>query len=284
MKLLLFERTPGQLEAGVLDGDDVISLTGAGFSDLMGIFGSDEAIAKVKAFAANAPGGTRTPLSGVKIKAPIPKPEKILCVGLNYRDHAIESNMAIPELPVIFSKFNNTIIGPEDPIVLPKATQKPDYEAEFAVVIGKGGRAIPEEKWEDAVFGYMNLHDVSARDLQLATSQWLMGKSIDTFCPIGPYVVSKDEIADPHELDIKITISGQVLQNSNTRELIFKLPRLISYISQIMTLKPGDIITTGTPAGVGLAHKPPRWLRPGDECIVEVQGLGQLRNPVVGEE
>lgn len=142
-------------------------------------------------------------------------------------------------MPTIFSKFANCIIGPEDEIVLPKVARKTDYEAEFAVVIGAGGRNIPEDKREDAVFGYMNLHDVSASDPHLPTMQWLMGKSIDTFCPIGPYTV--------------------------------------------MTLKPVDILTTGTPAGVGLAHKPPRWLRPGDECIVEVAGLGQLRNPVVGE-
>jgi 2-keto-4-pentenoate hydratase/2-oxohepta-3-ene-1,7-dioic acid hydratase in catechol pathway len=283
MKLLMFSRNGGPAEPGLLSGDNVVSLSGAGFSDLMAIFGSVDAQAKAAAYAASAPDSAKAALASVKIKAPITNPEKILCVGLNYRDHAIESNMAIPEVPTIFSKFANCIIGPDEEIVLPKVAQKPDYEAEFAVVIGQGGRNIPEDKWEDAVFGYMNLHDVSARDLQLATTQWLMGKSIDTFCPIGPYVVSKDEIADPHNLDIKITVSGQVLQNSNTRELIFKLPKLISYISTVMTLKPGDILTTGTPAGVGLAHKPPRWLRPGDECIVEVAGLGQLRNPVVGE-
>lgn len=284
MKLLMFERTPGTVEAGVLDGDQVVSLTGAGFTDLMGIFGSAEAQQKVKDYATAAPADAKTPLASVKIKAPITNPEKILCIGLNYRDHAIESNMAIPEVPTVFSKFANCIIGPDDEIVLPKVAQKPDYEAEFAVVIGKGGKNIAEADWEDAVFGYMNLHDVSARDLQLATSQWLMGKSIDTFCPIGPYVVSKDEIADPHALGIKMTINGEVLQNSNTSELIFKLPKLISYVSQVMTLKAGDIITTGTPAGVGLAHKPPRWLRPGDDCVVEIDGLGALRNPVVLEQ
>jgi 2-keto-4-pentenoate hydratase/2-oxohepta-3-ene-1,7-dioic acid hydratase in catechol pathway len=284
MKLLMFERTPGRAEPGVLDGDRVISLSGAGFSNLMEIFGSPDAQARVRDYASSAPADATVPMADVRILAPITQPEKILCIGLNYRDHAAESNMAIPEVPTVFSKFANCIIGPEDPIVLPKVAQKPDYEAEFAVVIGKGGRNIPESDWEDAVFGYMNLHDVSARDLQLATTQWLMGKSIDTFCPIGPYVVSKDEIADPHALDIQITVSGEVLQKSNTRELIFKLPKLISYISQVMTLKPGDIITTGTPAGVGLAHKPPRWLRPGDVCVVEVAGLGQLRNPVVLED
>jgi 2-keto-4-pentenoate hydratase/2-oxohepta-3-ene-1,7-dioic acid hydratase in catechol pathway len=202
---------------------------------------------------------------------------------LNYRDHAIESNMEIPKVPTIFNKFANTVIGPNAEIVLPKASEKPDYEAEFAFVIGRGGRHIPAEKWKDHVFGYTIINDVSARDFQLATSQWLMGKTFDTFAPMGPAIVTADEIADPHALDIKMTISGQVLQNSNTRELIFKIPELIAHLSAVMTLEPGDIVSTGTPAGVGLGHKPPRWLKPGDECVVSVQGLGELRNPVVME-
>lgn len=281
MKLLMFARAGGQPEPGVSDGVTITALSGAGFVDLHSLLEDANGIAKAKAFAATAT--DKVAESTVRILAPLTKPEKILCVGLNYRDHAIESNMAIPTVPTIFSKFSNCIIGPGDEIVLPKVAKTPDYEAEFAVVIGKAGRNIPEDQWEEYVAGYMNLHDVSARDLQLATSQWLMGKSIDTFCPIGPYIVTKDEIADPHNLPIKITVSGEVLQDSNTNELIFKLPTLLSYISQVMTLKPGDIITTGTPAGVGFARKPQRLLRQGDECIVEVQGLGQLRNPVVCE-
>jgi 2-keto-4-pentenoate hydratase/2-oxohepta-3-ene-1,7-dioic acid hydratase in catechol pathway len=202
---------------------------------------------------------------------------------LNYRDHAEESNMAIPDRPTIFNKFPHTVIAPGDPIVLPKNSAQPDYEAEFAFIIGEGGRHIPAGKWRDHVFGYTNLNDVSARDFQLATTQWLMGKTFDTFAPMGPYIVSADEIADPHNLDIKITINGEVLQHSNTKHLIFNVPALIAYLSSVFTLEPGDVVSTGTPAGVGFARKPPRWLAAGDDVIVEVEGLGQLRNPVVAE-
>jgi 2-keto-4-pentenoate hydratase/2-oxohepta-3-ene-1,7-dioic acid hydratase in catechol pathway len=204
-------------------------------------------------------------------------------VGLNYRDHAIESGMEIPKVPTIFNKFATSIIGPGEKIVLPKKSEKPDYEAEFAVIIGRGGRHISEDKWQDHVFGYTILNDVSARDYQLATTQWLMGKTFDTFAPMGPAVVTADEVSDPHNLDIKLTINGEVLQNSNTKHLIFRIPDLISYISSVCTLEPGDIISTGTPAGVGLGFKPPRWLKPGEECVISVQGLGELRNPCVLE-
>jgi len=167
--------------------------------------------------------------------------------------------------------------------VLPKNSEKPDYEAEFAVVIGKEGRHIAAEKWREHVFGYTNLNDVSARDFQMATTQWIMGKTFDTFCPMGPAIVTADEIADPHKLDIKITINGEVLQSSNTEHLIFRIPDLIAHLSSVFTLEAGDIISTGTPAGVGFARKPPRWLRAGDDVVVEVAGLGALRNPVVAE-
>ena len=191
--------------------------------------------------------------------------------------------MEIPKVPTIFNKFSTSIIGPGDKIILPKTSEKPDYEAEFAFVIGQGGRHIPAEKWRDHVFGYTIINDVSARDYQMATSQWLMGKTFDTFCPMGPWIVTADEIEDPHALDIKMTINGEVLQNSNTRELIFRIPDLIAYLSSVMTLESGDIVSTGTPAGVGLGHNPPRWLRPGDECVVSISGIGELRNPVVAE-
>jgi len=223
-------------------------------------------------------------LSQVTLLAPVPRPPKFICVGLNYRDHAIESNMAIPKVPTIFSKFSNVVIAPGETIVLPKESTQPDYEAEFAVVIGPGGRRISAANAMDHVFGYTIVNDVSARDLQLATSQWLMGKTCDTFAPMGPAIVTKDEIADPHNLNISLEIGGEVLQNSNTRELIFKIPELIEFISSVVTLEPGDIISTGTPAGVGFARKPPRYLKDGDECIVRVEGLGELRNPVAAEK
>ncbi len=192
--------------------------------------------------------------------------------------------MDIPAVPTIFSKFNNAVIGPGAKIVLPRETAKPDYEAEFAFVIGTGGRYIKAEDWRKHVWGYTCVNDVSARDLQLATSQWLMGKTCDTFAPMGPWLVSADEIGDPHNLAISCSVNGERLQNSNTRELIFGIGPLVEYLSSAIRLEPGDIVSTGTPAGVGFSYKPPRWLRAGDEVVVEIEGIGALRNPVVGEE
>ena len=215
--------------------------------------------------------------------APVPKPGKFICVGLNYRDHAIETKMEIPKIPTIFSKFSSAVIGPNEAIILPKNSTQPDYEAEFAFVIGQGGRHIPAERWREHIFGYTMVNDVSARDFQMATTQWLMGKTFDTFAPMGPHIVSADEISDPHALDISLRIHDETLQRSNTRELIFKIPELVAYLSSAFTLEPGDVVSTGTPAGVGFARKPPRFLRPGDEVVVRVDQIGELRNPVVAE-
>ncbi|MBV8820938.1 MAG: fumarylacetoacetate hydrolase family protein [Acidobacteriaceae bacterium] len=284
MKFLTFQRGAEYAEAGVLVQDNVISLASAGFPDLISVLaGGPKAKAKIENWVYEPAADAKIPLSDVKILAPIPRPPKFICVGLNYRDHAIESNMAIPKVPTIFSKFSNAVISPGDNIVLPKNSTQPDYEAEFAFVIGKGGRHIAAENWKEHVFGYTIVNDVSARDVQLATSQWLMGKTFDTFAPMGPYVVSADEIPDPHNLNIGLRIHDEVLQNSNTRELIFKIPELVAFLSSVFTFEPGDIVSTGTPAGVGFARKPPRLLKPGDECVVTIEGLGELRNPVVAE-
>jgi len=167
--------------------------------------------------------------------------------------------------------------------VLPRSSRKPDYEAEFAFVMGHGGRYIKGSDWRDHVYGYMNLNDVSARDYQTATSQWTMGKNFDTFGPMGPWITTADEIEDPHNLRITLTLNGEKLQDSNTSELIFKIPDLVEFLSSVMTLEPGDIVTTGTPAGVGFSHKPPKWLTPGAEVVVAVEGLGELRNRCVAE-
>jgi len=191
--------------------------------------------------------------------------------------------MEIPKVPTIFSKFSNVVIGPGQPIVLPKASQRPDYEAEFAFVIGPGGRHIPASRAMQHVFGYTIVNDVSARDFQMATTQWLMGKTFDTFAPMGPCIVTADEIPDPHSLDISLEIGGERLQQSNTRELIFKIPEIIEHLSTVVTLEPGDVVLTGTPAGVGFARKPPRFLKPGDEVVIRVERIGELRNPVVAE-
>ncbi len=285
MKLLMFERAGGPPEAGVLaPGDsEIIPLAGAGFSCLYSIIqGGASALAKVKDFAAHA--AARVPLNTVRILAPIHRPPKFICIGLNYRDHAIESGMAIPEIPTVFNKFPNVVIGNGDNIVLPKMSEAPDYEAEFAFIIGKTGKHIKGEDWRDYVFGYTNVNDVSARDIQLkGTTQWLMGKTFDTFAPMGPYIVTADEVPDPHNLNVKLTLNGQVMQNSSTRELIFNIPQLLEFLSKVFTLEPGDVVSTGTPPGVGFARKPQVLLKPGDHCIVEVEGLGQLHNPVVGE-
>ena len=217
------------------------------------------------------------------MSAPIPRPPKIVCIGLNYRDHAAEAKLPIPDVPTVFAKFPTAATGHGRPIVLPKNSSKPDYEAELAVVIGRGGRHIPEERWREHVFGYTCFNDVSARDFQMATSQWMIGKTFDTFAPFGPAIVTADEMEDPHNLDISLLLNGEVMQHSNTRELIFPIPRLIAHLSSVFTLEPGDVIATGTPAGVGFARKPPRWLMPGDEVTVRIAGIGDLVNPIVAE-
>lgn len=281
MKICTFLNAGGRPEAGVIRDEEVVGLSGAGFADTLSLIaGGASALAKARQYAEQNRG---TPLGQVKLLAPIPRPPKIICVGLNYRDHAEESKMEIPSVPTIFCKFPTSVIGPGDNIVLPKNSTKPDYEAEFAFVIGTGGRHIQGSGWQQHVFGYMNLNDVSARDFQMATTQWIMGKTFDTFCPCGPWLVTADEIPDPHALDISLTINGEVLQSSNTKNLIFRIPDLIEHLSSVFTLEPGDIVSTGTPGGVGFARKPPRWLKPGDEVVVQVQGLGELRNSVVAE-
>jgi 2-keto-4-pentenoate hydratase/2-oxohepta-3-ene-1,7-dioic acid hydratase in catechol pathway len=257
-------------EAGSVSGDRVIGLG----RDMLSVIASGRPLDN---------GGPSYELSTVRLLAPIPRPPKFICVGLNYRDHAREAGLEIPSVPTIFSKFSNVVIGPGAPIVLPKISKRPDYEAEFAFVIGPGGRHIPAASALDHVFGYTIVNDVSARDYQMATSQWLMGKTFDTFAPMGPWIVTRDEIADPHALDLTLEIGGEILQRSNTRELVFGVPALIEFISSVVTLEPGDVVATGTPAGVGFARKRPRYLRDGDEVVIRIQGIGELRNPVIAE-
>ena len=222
-------------------------------------------------------------LSDVRLHAPLSNPPRVFAIGLNYRDHAAESKMALPPAPVVFFKMPTAIVGPGDAIVLPKNSSEPDYEAELAFVIGKGGYRIPASAWREHVCGYTIVNDVSARDVQRATSQWSLAKSFPTFCPMGPAIVTADEIADPHQLAISLSIDGETLQNSNTRELIFKIPELVEYISSITPLLPGDIVSTGTPSGVGMGRTPQRWLKPGDHITGTIEGLGSLSNPVVAE-
>jgi 2-keto-4-pentenoate hydratase/2-oxohepta-3-ene-1,7-dioic acid hydratase in catechol pathway len=286
MRFLTFE-VDGQVRPGLLTSSHtVVDLSPAGFSSLLDLIEKGpEGIAAAAQYANTATKESvqQYALSEVKLKAPIPRPKKLLCVGLNYRDHAIETNSEIPSVPTIFAKMSTSVIAAGENIVLPKVSKSPDYEAEFAFVIGRGGRHIKAEDWAQHVFGYTIVNDVSGRDYQKATTQWLMGKSFDTFAPMGPWIVTADEIPDPHNVDVQIEINGEQLQNSNTRELIFKIPDLIAFLSSVFTLEPGDIVSTGTPAGVGVARNPQRFLRPGDDVIVKIPAIGELRNPVVAE-
>lgn len=217
----------------------------------------------------------------IEFLAPVPRPGKLICIGLNYRDHAIESKMAIPERPIVFSKFSTSVIGDNQSVILPAECEKADYEAELAVIIGRRGKNITVEDAFDYVLGYTNLNDVSERGFQFADGQWQRGKSCDTFAPMGRFIATKDEIPEPHNLSIKFRLNGETLQDSNTNQLIFDIPAIISFLSETITLEPGDVIATGTPPGVGFARTPPLFLKAGDVMEVEVQGLGVLRNPVI---
>jgi 2-keto-4-pentenoate hydratase/2-oxohepta-3-ene-1,7-dioic acid hydratase in catechol pathway len=212
---------------------------------------------------------------------PIERPEKIVCLGLNYRDHAEEQGVDLPEKPLLFAKWSNTLIGPGEPIVIPPAVEKCDYEAELAVVLGTRVSRVSKENALEAVRGYLCANDVSARDLQFGDGQWTRGKSVDTFCPIGPELVPAAQVPDPHNLRIRALVNGEVLQDSSTANLVFGIDEIISFASQTITLEPGDLILTGTPAGVGIFRKPPRLLQPGDEVTIEIERIGSLTNPVV---
>lgn len=278
MRFVTFAGPDRKARPGALRDDGVIELSSRFDSTLALIQRGEEALETARRIVtSNSP----IPADQVKLLAPLRNPPRIFCVGLNYRDHAVESKMEIPKVPTIFPKLPSALIGPGAAIELPSISSQPDYEAEFACVISTGGSSISRESWRSHVFGYTILNDVSARDVQLATTQWTLGKSFNTFAPLGPAIVTKEEITDPHDLDVKLEIDGEVLQCSNTRELIFKLPDLIAYISSITPLLPGDIISTGTPAGVGLGRSPQRWLRAGETISIEITGLGRLVNPVV---
>jgi 2-keto-4-pentenoate hydratase/2-oxohepta-3-ene-1,7-dioic acid hydratase in catechol pathway len=213
----------------------------------------------------------------------ISRPGKIVCVGLNYVDHAQETGQELPKAPLLFAKWPNTLIGDGDPIVLPAASAEVDYEAELGVVIGTRAKHVSEADALDHVSGYICLNDVSARDLQFADGQWTRGKSPDTFCPIGPRLVAREEIDDPQQLGIRCILNGETMQESSTAQMIFSVAEIIAYVSQVITLEPGDLIATGTPAGVGVFRDPKVLLKDGDEVRVEIDGLGTLTNPVEKE-
>ena len=219
----------------------------------------------------------------VKLLAPV-TPGQILCLGLNYRLHAEESGLEIPEWPIIFTKSPGSVIADGEPIILPKAApERVDYEAELVFVIGRQAKNVSKGEALDYVAGYTCANDVSARDLQFRTSQWTLGKLPDSFCPLGPALVTADEVPDPHNLAIRCHLNGQEMQSSNTDDLIFDIPTIIEDLTAYMTLHPGDVVLTGTPSGVGFARKPPVFLKPGDIVEISIEGLGALTNPVIGE-
>lgn len=226
--------------------------------------------------------GPLLPLDSIKLNPPVLRPGKILAVGLNYAAHAAEQNIKPPESPLIFSKNVTALIAADEPIQLPHASERVDYEAELAFVIGREARSVSAEDAFDYVAGYTIVNDVTARDLQAREKQWVRAKGLDTFAPCGPWLVTQDEIADPHALDISLRVNGELRQQSNTSDLIFKIAQLVEFISQDLTLRPGDIVSTGTPSGVGVFMDPPIYLQGGEQIEITIAGIGQLRNPVAG--
>lgn len=288
MKLVTYSVNNGSPRTGVVTDRGVTNLHEASGgrlpSDMRSLLEmGDEALELAASVAASD--GDAMPLDQVKLHAPISNPSKVVAIGLNYMDHVREQGIEPPKIATMFCKYPSSIIGPGDEIRWsPEVTSKVDYEAELALVIGKTARNVSEEDAFDYIAGYMNCHDVSARDLQLEKGdQWIMGKSMDTFCPLGPYLVTKDEVPDPHNLSIRCLVNGEALQDSNTKELVFKIPYLMAYLSRHFTLLPGDVVTTGTPDGVGAFRDPVIWLKDGDVVTVEVEGLGQLTNTCVEE-
>jgi 2-keto-4-pentenoate hydratase/2-oxohepta-3-ene-1,7-dioic acid hydratase in catechol pathway len=281
-------QTPGGPRAAVLQGDSYVDLH-ATRPDLplsmRELIVGGASMLRGATEAAARPDAVHHAAATVKLLAPIPDPPKVICVGLNYRDHAAESGAPIPKEPVLFSKFATAIIGPDEAIRLPAVSREVDYEAELVLVVGKKGRHVRAADAMQHLAGYTVGHDVSARDWQLKKDgkQWLAGKTFDTFAPIGPVLVTADEIADPHNLGIRLRLNGKTMQDSNTRQMIFTAADILAYVSQIVTLEAGDLIFTGTPPGVGFARKPPVFLKGGDVVEVEIDGIGVLRNPVVQE-
>lgn len=278
MKLVTFSNG-GRPEIGRVEGDSVVSLAPRFGSMIDLIIRWREVEAEVRRAT-----GLLTPLNDLKLLPPIPRPGKILAIGLNYADHIKETGVEMPSRQVWFCKQPTAANGPYDPIMLPTVSSQVDYEAELVVVIGKGGRHIAKEDAPRAVFGYCCGNDVSARDWQMATSQWVLGKSFDTHAPFGPWITTADEVGNPHTLGVRSFVNGQKRQDSNTQNFVFDVWDQIAHVSQVMTLEPGDLIFTGTPGGVGMAMKPPSFLKDGDAVRIEVDRLGALEAVCQNEE
>lgn len=303
MRLVTYSGNGAPPRAGVLVGERVVDAAGAArraglahggdgtaWTAVRRILGAGrEDLRALQAAAEEAldGGGAETvsePAGAVRLGPPVPDPEKIICLGLNYGAHAAEASLEAPGAPMLFAKFRNSLVGQGSPIVLPRASEQVDYEGELAVVIGRRCKEVPEEEALGYVAGYMALNDVSARDLQLKTSQWTGGKALDTFAPCGPALVTADEVADVQNLLLETRLNGETVQSAKTSMMIFPVGRTIEFISSLMTLEPGDVIATGTPSGVGFKRNPPLFLREGDEVEVEIEAVGTLKNPVVGPD
>ncbi len=288
MKLVTFVHNDAiRLGALVRDGDgerifDLNRLDPALPSDMLAFLAAGpDALALARQALASAAPSAGLDAGAVTLMAPIARPGKIICIGKNYLDHANETGSEAPPFPIIFAKYANAVIGHGEAIVVPPAVKQPDFEGELGVVIGRRGREIPEADALSFVAGYLPLNDVSARDWQMRTSQWTLGKTPDTFCPMGPALVTADEVPDVQNLVLRTVVSGEVLQRGHTSLMIFSVAHLIADMSLVMTLEPGDVIATGTPSGVGMARTPQRWLRNGDVVRVEIERVGTLENPVV---
>jgi 2-keto-4-pentenoate hydratase/2-oxohepta-3-ene-1,7-dioic acid hydratase in catechol pathway len=284
MQFVTFRAKSGDA-VGVVDGDDVIAvgdLVADAPGDMIGVIKAGDALQKKLASAlGSAPAGARQKLSGVELRLPIAKPGKFICVGLNYALHAKEGGNAIPDYPALFVRVDSSLVAPNAPVLRPSVSTHLDYECELTIVIGKGGRNIAEKDALNHVFGYTIFNDVSVRDFQRKTTQWTAGKNFDGTGPVGPGIVTADALPPQADgLGIRTRLNGQVMQDSNTSDMVFKTAQTVSILSEIMTLEPGDLIATGTPSGVGYARKPPVWMKAGDVIEVEVDGIGTLRNPV----
>jgi len=280
MKLIRFGQ-PGKEKPGIILHDDSRRDVSEFIEDYNEAFFEDDGINKLQDWLRGNRENLPVINKDIRLGPSVAKPSKIICVGLNYSKHAAESGMQIPKEPVLFFKAPSAITGPNDDIIIPKNSQKTDWEVELAVVIGKKALYVDESEAMNYVAGYVLHNDVSEREFQIERSgQWVKGKSADSFAPIGPFMATQDEIPDPHNLNLWLKVNGQTMQSSNTSDLVFKIPFLVSYISQFMSLVPGDIISTGTPSGVGLGLKPPRYLRPGDIVELGVDSLGSAKQKV----
>jgi len=287
MKLATFTHS-GTTRIGIVDGDgdgdEIVDLSAACPdlpSDMLAFLeaGSDA----MQAASAAISDGKRIPLADVHLEAPIARPPKFLAVGLNYADHVAESGQETPQHPMIFNKQSTCVTGPTDPVHVPKVSHVLDYEGELGFVIGRAARHVSRDDAADYIAGYTVVNDATVRDWQFHTPTWTVGKSFDTHGPIGPWIVTTDELPDPHQLGLRTYVNEELRQESNTKQLIFDCFRLVEYLSTAFTLEPGDIIATGTPSGIGLAHKPPQILKAGDVVRVEIDGIGQIENPIIDE-